>query len=1082
MAAGVVVATAVLVGALVVGESVRGSLRGLVEERLGRVQTSLTPGRFFGAGLADLPDAIGAAPLIVAPASIGARSDGESRLASGVTLIGCDERFFSLGEFPIGGEARGGAVLTEAVATELGVKEGDSIVLRAGLASALPADSPLGEKLDTIGSTRVKVAAVAPPRGLARFSLTPTQAPPRNVFLPLAAAQRLVGAEGKANTLLAAAAPEEVAGALSPRLVDYGLQLGEVRPGVWQLEAEQLVLPAAVVEAARSAWSGHPIAEATTYLANTIRLGDRSIPYSTVTGVDGAASLVPVAGLADGEVALSSWAAEDLGAKVGDRVTLTYYEPESTHGVLSEAAPVTLRVAQIAPLEGPDGAPTAVNDPRWTPELEGVTDAESINNWDLPFELVEPIRDADEDYWDQYGPTPKAFVALDLAQRLWGSRWGQTSLLRTAAPEASRDGLAEALLRAIDPADLGFAPVAIRSASLRAASGNTPFDVLFLLFSVFLIGSSLLLIALLVWLAIDNRRRELGVLGAVGFDRSAVRRVLLRELAPVAGVGAIVGAGIGVLYAAAMLYLLRTVWVAAVGAPFLRLHVGAASLAGGAFAAWLVALGAIWLAVRRATKAPPRVLLAAGGDQRPPHGGRHAAWSGGAALACLALAGVATMAGGRQQGEAAAGAFFGGGALALAGLLCGIYYLNQNGFKRSGAAGREGLTLSRLARLNLRRRPGRSLLTVGLIASASFLLLATSAFRLPPTEEGVGGFDLIVSTDQPIYYDLATDDGRWELGFGAKQSELLADARVYAMRVEPGEDASCRNLFQPRQPRVLGVTERFREEAADSPTPFAWAENAAEDRAAPWSCLDAAVADAVPVVLDFNTAVYSLKLYGGVGSRFTVNDGAGAAVTLEVVGLLKNSVLQGDVLMREADFLRLYPSASGFRLFFVDAPGGADQLAAVIEDVLADYGADAVDARRRLAELLAVQNTYLSTFQALGGLGLVLGAVGLAVAQFRNLLERRGELALMRAGGFPRRRLRRLVLMENLTLLGLGLACGAAAAAATLAPLSAAEGARPPWLTVALLIGFTLAVGLVAARLAARRALAAPLTAALRGE
>ena len=75
-----------------------------------------------------------------------------------------------------------------------------------------------------------------------------------------------------------------------------------------------------------------------------------------------------------------------------------------------------------------------------------------------------------------------------------------------------------------------------------------------------------------------------------------------------------------------------------------------------------------------------------------------------------------------------------------------------------------------------------------------------------------------------------------------------------------------------------------------------------------------------------------------------------------------------------------------------------------------------------------MQNTYLATFQSLGGLGLLLGTIGLAVVQWRNVLERRGELALLRAAGFPARMLAILVALENVLLLLLGLGVGLLAA------------------------------------------------------
>lgn len=1075
VAAGVAVATAVLVGALVVGDSVRGSLRDLTSERLGKIDTAVVPGRLFRAELADES---GAAPLLIVPATLSRRDGGTVRTASRVTLIGCDDRFFELDapETPVWPDLDGGALLTAAIAAELGDEPGYDIVVRSAVASALPADSPLGEKSDTVASVRVKVRAVTPPRGLARFALAPSQGEPRNVFVPLAVAQRLLDAEGECNALVA-----EGDLTIQPQLADYGLSLEEVRPGVWQLESSELVLSGVIESAVERAFADLPHVAGNTYLANTIRVGERTVPYSTVAGVSDAPGVSPVEGLADDEIALTRWVPDDLDTKVGDTVTLTYYEPESTHGVLREATPVELRLAKILELVDPSGTPTIANDPRWTPQLEGVTDAESINDWDLPFELVETIRDADEDYWDEYSTTPKAFVSLATAQRLWGSRWGETSLVRVAAPEATGEDLAGRLLAEIDPDDLGFAPVAIKAQGLKAASGSTPFDVLFLLFSFFLIGAALLLIVLLVWLAIDQRRREVGVLGAVGFDRQTVRRIMRKELAPVAALGALVGAAAGVAYAAGLLYLLRTVWIDAVGAPFLRLHAGPLTVIGGAIGSWLVALATITWALRRATNVPPKTLLAGESPQPAAAAAGSARAATGIALACATLAGIATMAGGSLRGEAAAGVFFAAGGLTLAALLAAVYRVTRGaGWRRAG------VSLGRLASLNVRRRPGRSLLTIGLIAAASFLLLATSAFRLPPTDAGTGGFDLLAESDQSLHYDLATPDGRWELGFGPQAETLLAKASVYSFRVHAGEDASCRNLYQTRQPRVLGVRPRFVAEADNSPTPFTWAESGAELNASPWSVLDRAAKtandDAVPVVLDFNTAVYSLKLYGGVGSRFTIGDELGEKFTVEVAGLLKNSVLQGDLLMGEADFLRHFPSASGSRFFLLRSENDEAPIAAELESTLSDYGFDAESASQRLAGFLAVQNTYLSTFQALGGLGLVLGAVGLAIAQFRNLLERRGELALMRASGFAKPRLRRMVLLENFTLLGVGLAVGAIAAAATLAPLTAASEARPPWLSAAALIATTIGIGLLAARLAAGRALASPVTAALRGE
>src|SRR5215218_5339448 len=68
VAAGMAVATAVLTGALMVGDSVRGSLRDLALQRLGKVDHALVATRFVNADLADRLKA--GTGLDVAPAVI----------------------------------------------------------------------------------------------------------------------------------------------------------------------------------------------------------------------------------------------------------------------------------------------------------------------------------------------------------------------------------------------------------------------------------------------------------------------------------------------------------------------------------------------------------------------------------------------------------------------------------------------------------------------------------------------------------------------------------------------------------------------------------------------------------------------------------------------------------------------------------------------------------------------------------------------------------------------------------------------------------------------------------------------------
>jgi ABC-type antimicrobial peptide transport system permease subunit len=154
----------------------------------------------------------------------------------------------------------------------------------------------------------------------------------------------------------------------------------------------------------------------------------------------------------------------------------------------------------------------------------------------------------------------------------------------------------------------------------------------------------------------------------------------------------------------------------------------------------------------------------------------------------------------------------------------------------------------------------------------------------------------------------------------------------------------------------------------------------------------------------------------------------------------------------------------------------------LLESRLEDFGLDAVDTRQRLADFMAVQNTYLSTFQSLGALGLLLGTFGLAVAQLRSVLERRGELAVLRSAGFRRSRLAEMVLGENLVLLIGGLSIGTLAAVAAVLPHWWLGEADVPWETLAAMLLTVAVAGAVASGLAVRAAVREPLLPALRGD
>jgi ABC-type lipoprotein release transport system permease subunit len=612
------------------------------------------------------------------------------------------------------------------------------------------------------------------------------------------------------------------------------------------------------------------------------------------------------------------------------------------------------------------------------------------------------------------------------------------------------------------------------------------------MFSFFTILAAVILVALLFRLGIDQRSGEIGTLLALGFRPRRVAGILALEGLAVAAVAGLLGVLGGVGYAALMLVGLRTWWVDVVVVPFLRLHVTPLSLTVGYVSGVMVSVGAMAWAVRQASRVSVARLLAARAGVEPGLTARPSRWlSITAAMLLVAAVAVGAVAG-RMSEDARAGAFFGAGALVLAASLVFVWTRFRSGATGPAVARGRG-NLLRLAVRNAARNPGRSSLCTGLVASACFLIIAVSAFhidpigRAPELASGDGGFALVGETVQPVYHDLNTAAGRASLGVSPDDEAVLASSRVVALRVRAGDDASCLNLYKPHEPRILGVPPTMIRRGG-----FDWAAadaDSADEHLNPWLLLDQELGSGrdgiprAPVVIEKNTALYALHLWNGIGETLDVTDGRGRKLRLMVVGLLNNGIFQGDLLVTEKVLLQYFPETSGYRFFLVEAqPRHAQAVGAALERTLGSYGFTMETTGQRLARFLAVQNTYLSTFQSLGGLGLLLGTFGLAAVELRNVLERRGELAVLRATGFRRRTLAGLVMLENSLLLVGGLGIGALAAVVSLLPHLFSGSAAIPWTSLGGTVLLILVVGLIAGLSAVRAVLVAPMLPALRGE
>ena len=619
----------------------------------------------------------------------------------------------------------------------------------------------------------------------------------------------------------------------------------------------------------------------------------------------------------------------------------------------------------------------------------------------------------------------------------------------------------------------------MRAASIDASRGATDFGEYFVYFSFFLVVSALVLASLFFKLGVEQRLREVGLLRAVGFGPRSVRRLFLTEGLLLATIGSGLGLIAAIGYAALLMFGLRTWWVDAVGTTSLTLHVSWVPLVAGAAGGIVAAAACIWWTLRSLAAVTERSLLM--GEAAPASGSVRRSRvlplaSLGLAVAALALLGAAA-----AGAVDPAGAFFGAGfALMLAALGALLWRFRQ---PPRGSVARSGWwALSRLGTRYASYRPGRSVLSAAVIACATFILIAVGAFRKdgadgePGPQTGVGGYTVIVDTLLPVIHDPNTIEGREALNLAS----LTEDVRIEPFRVLAGDDASCLNLYAPKNPRIIAAGDEFIDERR-----FTFSNALATsdvERANPWLLLKQTLPDgAVPVIADANSMTY--VLHRKLGDDIVMDVG-GRQIRLRLVASLHDSIFQGELVMSADNFVRLFPDVQGYQRFMVETPAAtATAVAASIENALADAGADAQPAWDRLAEFHRVENTYLSTFQTLGGLGLLLGTVGLAAVLMRNTLERRRELGLLGAVGYQPGHLVSIVLAENALLLLAGIVTGAFAAGLAITPAIVERGGRLP-LTVGngVLFLAVIAAGLLSSLAAVRVATRGSLLSSLRSE
>ena len=794
---------AVLTGALIVGDSVRFSLLRMATERLGAIDVALLgQDRFFKADLAErvatngeFKTTFGSAQSILLLPGVAA-NDGNELRANDVQVCGVSETFSNLDTVPDAVRfvcKSGQAIINQKLATVLQAKAGDSVRVRLYKPGILPQDAPLGGRDDAAAFLRVKIQAVVPDHGIGSFALFGGQTTALNVFVPIGDLQRELERPGRANVLAFAAANHDASksGAAHAQsalkaawsLADAELKLREQSGAepLAELSTGRVFLDDALAAPLLHDDRANGIV---TYFVNAIRSGEHAIPYSMATAAG--APLVPN-DMADSEIVLNQWAADDLGAKPGDAIELDYFSVGLQRALDTHTEKFTLKA--VVPIEGVHA------DRQLMPAFPGIDEAESTQDWKagIPIDMKK-IRPKDEAYWKKYRGTPKAFVTLRRGIEMWKNRFGTYTALRfplSADTNQARDALVQIEAHATasaQPEKLGLPLIPVKTQALAGVDQAMDFGGLFIGLSFFLIAAALLLMALIFQFEIETRARETGVLLALGFKVRTVRWLLWSEGVGLALCGALPGALIGILYAQYLIHGLSTSWQSAVGNAPLTFHAEPLSIGIGVVGTLSASALAIFFAVRKQAASSAKSLL--GGQVVEDHLRARTPWMWWVFIALgLAGAGALTVLALKGSAADAAGMFFGAGGLLLLAAI-GIVRVLLTDRERSGSARPSLFSLGFRA---ARRRPGRSLATAALLASGTFLVCAIGVNEMDANLDasnkasGTGGFTLVGRATIPVFDNLNTPEGRNKAGV---PDDVLAQTTIYPLRVKAGEEAS----------------------------------------------------------------------------------------------------------------------------------------------------------------------------------------------------------------------------------------------------------------------------------------------------
>ncbi|MDR0795099.1 MAG: ABC transporter permease [Tannerella sp.] len=966
VASAVIITTAVITGSLMIGDSVRTTLVNRANERLGDTETVIFSMQSF------MDDNIVHHPVFEGHTRAILVTNGfipQSGRLIPVMVWGVNDMSISAGE----------ARINSSLAKELNISSGD-IVLRLPATGMVPSGSLFVTDNYTTGM-RLELDGIVDVKQHGNLSLKNEQSLPLNIFVNRNELAEVIETEGKINLLLSEQniSSADLDKAWNPAI--SGIKT-EIKDGFTEITSDRVFLQEEVVQAIRS--HNPETNRLFSYLVNSIEYGRIVIPYSFVTAMDEYRGYT----LKPDEIIVSDYTARRLGVKENDTLRLSFYTSEKLKTLLSDT--IKHRVSRIVPLH------ELVADSTLSADFPGLANAERCTDWnaDLPIDMTR-ITDEDEKYWEDHKSTPKAIISYQAVADRWSTSFGSATALRIEAPPSPPErGEFLSPFGGVGGGSFGIQLNHPREKAFQAAQSGVDFSGLFLSLGFFIILSAILLMLVPLSEMLFRRKNETSLMYSLGYTSKRIIKLYWLESVPVVLWSSIAGVVAGLIYTGLVLFLLGTVWKGATHTEGFRIYPHIQTMLFGLLTGVLLSACLLRIALARSLKNLIRrksrktislrsklflsvvfsatVLLIAFVNQMFVQ-----------SVVLFMVAGVT---------------FIGAAAMAGNYLICRNGMLTDKPFTKTGPV-RKPLFAGR----------NQAMLSFLSLAMGVFIVFTVGLNRQGFADNsriatGTGGYSLWCENSVPVYHNLSTSLGREKLAL----TGLPADTEILQFLRYGADDASCLNLNKVSNPTVLGVDMEQLSRSRFSIDRSLW-PNEDENTFEPFRYRTDSV---YPVLVDETVLTWGLGL--NPGDTIVYEGSKGKRAVLRLAGTLHNSIFQGNILIDRQLFSEIWDDIAGSEVMLVKVKEDeTESVKMLISQAMRDYGVIVTTTADRLKMFNSVTDTYLTIFLMLGSIGLLLGLMSFVIVIRKNLASRQEEIGVYRSLGFPVRKIRDFLRIEN---------------------------------------------------------------------